>query len=101
MVHIATAATERERMVVVMDMGWTHFIQQFLPPHPLHVFSSMENLSMYLNHLKLLTQIITVRCCTNAEYTYKLIFCSNTYWLAIIQPSEIINTNNYNEILYL
>jgi len=26
-VHIATAATKRERMVMVMDMGWTHFIQ--------------------------------------------------------------------------
>jgi len=26
-VYIATAATKRERMVMVMDMGWTHFIQ--------------------------------------------------------------------------
>jgi hypothetical protein len=72
--HIATAATKRERMIMVMDMGWTHFIQQFLPPHPLHAFNSMENVSMYLNHLKLLTQIIIVRFCTNAEQRHILIF---------------------------
>ena len=74
MVHIATAATKRERMIMVMDMGWTHFIQQFLPPHPLHAFNSKENVSMYLNHLKSLTEIITVRFCTNAEHWHKLIF---------------------------
>jgi hypothetical protein len=66
-VYIAAATTNRERMIMVMDVGWTHFIQQFLPPHPLHVFNSNENVSMYLHHLKSLTYIITVRFCTNAE----------------------------------
>jgi len=67
-VHIATAATKRKRMIMVMDMDWTHFIQEFLPPHPLHAFNSKEKVSMYLNHLKTLTKIITVRFCTNAEH---------------------------------
>jgi hypothetical protein len=72
-VHIAAAATKRERMIMVMDVGWTHFIQQLLPPHPLHVFNSKENVSMYLNHLKSLTQIIIVRFCTTVEHRNKLI----------------------------
>lgn len=45
-VHIATAATKRDGMIMVMDMGWTHFIQQFLPPHLLHASNSMENVSL-------------------------------------------------------
>ena len=72
-VHIDTAATKRQRMIMVKDMGWTHFIQQLLPPHPLHLFTSKENVSMNLNHLKLLTQIIIVRFRTNAEQRHKLI----------------------------
>lgn len=95
-VHIATAATKRERMIMVMDMGWTHFIQQFLPPHPLHAFNSKENLSMYLNHLKSLTKIIIVRICTNAEHWHKLIFAIRLNGLQFFNHLKIIDANNYS-----